>query len=85
MQKKKKKCALFRQRGHRDSEMSYKNIITWAKINQIRLWETLEIQTRQPKKYMKYSKEFVYAGQMLPILINYMVIHHLHMDILRDI
>ena len=26
---------------------------------------------------MKYAKEFGYAGQMLPILINYMVIHHL--------
>ena len=25
---------------------------------------------------MKYAKEFGYAGQMLPILINYMVIHH---------
>ena len=30
----------------------------------------------QPKKYMKYAKEFEYAGHMLPILINYMVIHH---------
>ena len=27
----------------------------------------------QPKKYMKYAKEIGYAGQMLPILINYMV------------
>ena len=25
---------------------------------------------------MKYAKEFGYTGQMLPILINYMVIHH---------
>ena len=25
---------------------------------------------------MKYAKEFGDAGQMLPILINYMVIHH---------
>ena len=25
---------------------------------------------------MKYAKEFGYAGNMLPILINYMVIHH---------
>ena len=56
--------------------MSYKNIITWAKINQIRLWEPLETQTIQSKKYMKYDKEFWYAGQMLSILINYMVIHH---------
>ena len=56
--------------------MSYKNIITWAKINQIRLWETLETQTVQPKKYIKYAKEFGYAGKILPILINYMVIHH---------
>ena len=56
--------------------MSYKNIITCAKINQIRLWEPLETQTIQPKKYMKYAKEFVYAGQMLHILINYMGIHH---------
>ena len=61
---------------HRDSDMSCKNIITWAKINQIRLWEPLEIQTEQPKKYRKYVKEFGYAGQMLPIVINYMVIHH---------
>ena len=56
--------------------MSYKNIITWAKINQIWLWEPLETQTVQPKKYMKYAKEFGYAGQLLPILINYMVIRH---------
>ena len=45
--------------------MSYKNIITWDKINQIRLWEPLEIQTIQPKKYMKYAKEFVYAGHKI--------------------
>ena len=51
--------------------MSYKNIITWAKINQIRLREPLEIQTKQPKKYMKYAKEFGYAGHIIPILINY--------------
>ena len=42
---------------------------------------TLEIQTIRPKKYMKYAKEFGYAGQMLPILatilINYMVIHRI--------
>ena len=25
---------------------------------------------------MKYAEEFRYAGQMLPILINYVVIHH---------
>ena len=55
--------------------MSYTNIITWAKINKIRLWEPLETQTIQPKKYMKYAKEFGYDGQMLPI-INYMIIHH---------
>ena len=54
--------------------MSYKNVITWAKINQIRLREPLETQTIQPKQYMKYAKEFGYAGQMLPILIIYMVI-----------
>ena len=28
------------------------------------------------KTYMKYAKEFGYAGQMLPILINCMGIHH---------
>ena len=55
--------------------MRYKNIIT-CKINQIRLREPLEIQTIQPKMYMKYAKEFGYVGQMQPILINYMVIHH---------
>ena len=70
------KYILFLQRGHRDSDMSYKNIITWDKINQIRWWEPLETQTIQPKKYMKYAKEFGYAGQMLPILINYMIIQH---------
>ena len=56
--------------------MTYKKIITCAKINQIRLIEPLEIQTIQPKNYMKYAKEFGYSGHMLPILINYMVIHH---------
>ena len=30
----------------------------------------------QPKKYMKYAKEFGYTGQMQHILINSMVIHH---------
>ena len=25
---------------------------------------------------MKYAKELGYAGHMLPILLNYMVIHH---------
>ena len=56
--------------------MDYKNMITWVKINQIRLWEPLEILTIEPKKYMKYANEFGYAGQIQPILINYMVIHH---------
>ena len=46
------KYILFRQREHRDSDTSYKNIITLAKINQIRLWEPLEIETIQPKKDM---------------------------------
>ena len=50
--------------------MSYKNIITRAKINKIRLREPLKIQTIQPKKYMKFAKEFGYAGHMPPILIN---------------
>ena len=45
-------------------------------MNLIRLREPLEIQTIRPKKYMKYAKEFMYAGLMLPLLINYMVIHH---------
>ena len=31
------KYILFHQRGHIDSDMSYENIITSAKINQIRL------------------------------------------------
>ena len=56
--------------------MSYKNIITLAKINQIRLGEPLEIETIQPNKDMKYVKEFGYAVHMLPILINYKIIHH---------
>ena len=34
------------------------------------------IQTIKPKKYMKYANEFGYAGQMLPIRINYMFIRH---------
>ena len=33
---------------------------------------------------MKYAKEFGYAGHMLPILINYMVIHHTLRDNLID-
>ena len=45
-------------------------------MNQIRLREPLEIKTIKPKKYMEYAKEFGYASHMLPILINYMVIHH---------
>ena len=56
--------------------MRYKNMITWAKINQIILWEPLEIETIQPKRDVKYAKEFGYTGQMLPILIYYMIIHH---------
>ena len=36
----------------------------------MRLREIFEIQTIQPKKYMKYAKEFGYTGHMLPILIN---------------
>ena len=48
-------------------------MITWAKINQIRLWEPSEIQTIQPNKNMKYATEFGHAGHMLPIQINYMV------------
>ena len=30
----------------------------------------------QPKKYLKYTNEFGYAGHMLPILVNYKVIQH---------
>ena len=41
--------------------MNYKNVIACAKINQIRLREPLEMLD---------------AGQMLHILINYMVIRH---------
>ena len=37
---------------------------------------TIRDTTIQPKKYKKYAKEFGYAGQMLPILISYMVMHH---------
>ena len=37
---------------------------------------TIEIETIQPKKDMKYAKEFGYAGHMLHILTNYMIIHH---------
>ena len=36
----------------------------------------LEIQTIQPKTYLKYTNEFRYAGHMLPILISYKVILH---------
>ena len=56
--------------------MSYKNIITRTKINQSRITEPLKIQPIQPKKDMKYAKEFGYTGHMLPILIDNMVIHH---------
>ena len=57
--------------------------ITWAKLNQIRLMEPLQIQTIQPEKYLKYSNEFQYDGHILPILISYKVIHHT-CDIYRD-
>ena len=45
--------------------MLQKYKITCAKINQIRLREQLEMQTLQPKKYLKYTNEFGYAGRML--------------------
>ena len=63
--------------------MSYKNIITRAKTNKIRLREPLKIQTIQPKKNMKYAEEFGHAVYMLHILINYMVIYHT-LTYLRD-
>ena len=37
---------------------------------------TIEIETIQTKKDMKYAKEFGYPGHMLPILVTYMIIHH---------
>ena len=37
---------------------------------------TIRDTNNKTQKYMKYAKEFGYAGQMIPILINYMVIHH---------
>ena len=45
-------------------------------MGQIRLREPLEIQTIQAKKYLKLTNELGYDGHMLPILINYNVIHH---------
>ena len=44
---------LFCQWGHRDRDMSSKIQITYAKINLIILREPLEMQTIQPKKYLK--------------------------------
>ena len=38
--------------------------------------EPLETQTIQPKKYLKLINELGYNGHMLPILINFKVIHH---------
>ena len=48
------------------------------KNNSSRFYATMHRRTKQYnlKKYMKYAKEFGNAGHMLPILINYMVIHH---------
>ena len=37
---------------------------------------TIRDRKIQPKKDMKYAKEFGYAGHILPILIYYMIIHH---------
>ena len=37
---------------------------------------TIRDRTIQPKKDMQYAEELEYAGHMLPILINYMGIHH---------
>ena len=53
--------------------MSYKNIITRTKINQIRLWEPLETQKVQTKKHMKYAKEFGYAGLDEVLVVNFVV------------
>ena len=48
--------------------------IIWVKINQNWLREPLEIQTIQPKKYLKWTNELEKGGHLLPILINYKVI-----------
>ena len=64
--------------------MSYKNIITWDKINQIKFREPLEIQTIQPKEYMKCAKEFGYAAGPYAIYTNYLHGYSSHIDILRD-
>ena len=45
--------------------------ITRVKINQIRLREPLELQTIQPKKYLKCTNALGYEGHMLPILVSY--------------
>ena len=50
--------------------------ITYTKINQIRLREPIEIQTIHHKKYLKLTNELGYDRHMLPMLINYKVIHH---------
>ena len=41
----------------------------------MKLREQLDILTIQPKKYSKLTNELGYDGRMLPILINYKVIH----------
>ena len=56
--------------------MSYKNTNYMCYVNQIRLRAPLEIQTIQPKKYLKSTNELEYDGHMLPILICYKFIHH---------
>ena len=50
--------------------------ITWVKINQIRLREPFEIQTIQPKKYLKWTDDFGYKVHMQPMLMNHKVILH---------
>ena len=52
------------------------NINYMSSINQIKIREPLEIQSTQRKKYLKWTNELEYNGHMIPILINYKVIHH---------
>ena len=51
-------------------------------MNQIRLRAPLEIQTIEPKTYLKSANELGYDGQMLPVIE--LQSHSSHIDILRD-
>ena len=66
----------FANEGMKTGTRVTKIQITRVTINRIRLREPLEVQTIQHQNYLKWTYEFRYDGQILPMLINYKVIHH---------